>query len=73
MLLFSVTFGTSIISASVGVTKALLYGVARTISADGFSEGSLSGRFLVATMASGFILISRAAAFALHIMVNLNL
>ena len=69
-ILFYVTFATSIISASLGLAKCLLYGVARTISADGFLDGLLSGRFLIASLASGFILISRAVIFALHILVN---
>ena len=69
-ILFYATFVTSIISASLGLAKCLLYGVARTISAEGFADGILSGRFLIASLASGSILITRAAIFALHILVT---
>ena len=72
-ILFYVTLSTSIISASLGLAKCLLYGVARTISADGFLDGLLSGRFLIAFFTSGFTLLSRATLFALPISVlNLN-
>ena len=70
-ILFFATLISSIISASLGLAKGLLYGVARTLSADGFADGVLSGRFLAASLASGSVLISRAAILALHAMVNL--
>ena len=73
IILFYATLGTSIISASLGLTKCLLYGVARTISQDGSGDGILSGRFLVASLASGAILISRAAIFSLNISVNIKM
>ena len=69
--LFFATLISSIVSASLGLAKGLLYGVARTISADGFADGVLSGRFLAASLASGSILISRAALFALQFLVNI--
>lgn len=70
-ILFYATFATSIISASLGLAKCLLCGVARTISADGLTDGILSGRFLVASLASGAILITRSVMLALHILVNI--
>ena len=69
-ILFYVTFATSIISASLGLAKCLLYGVARTISADGFLDGLLSGRFMIAFFTSGFTLLSRATLFSLPLLVN---
>ena len=68
---FYATLISSIVSASLGLAKGLLYGVARTLSADGFADGVLSGRFLAAFLASGSILISRAALFALQFLVNI--
>ena len=50
IILFYATFVTSIMSASLGLAKGLLYGVARTISSDGFLDGVFSGRFLVASL-----------------------
>ena len=55
---------------ALGLAKGLLYGVARTIGTGGVLDGLLSGRFIVAFLASGLILISRAFIFALHIMVT---
>ena len=69
-ILFVAAIITSTFSASLGLAKGLLYGVARTIGTGGVLDGLLSGRFLVAFLASGLILISRAFIFALHIMVR---
>ena len=69
-ILFVAAFITSTFSASLGLAKGLLYGVARTIGTGGVLDGLLSGRFLVAFLASGLILVSRAFIFALHIMVR---
>ena len=61
---------TSTFSASLGLAKGLLYGVARTIGPGGYLDGLLSGRFLMAFLASGLVLITRGFIFAFHIMVN---
>ena len=47
-VLFSLTFASSILSASLGCSKAMMLGVASIIGDDGPFEGILSGRFVLA-------------------------
>ena len=48
LVLFLLTFATSILSASLGCTKCLKVGVAATIGDDGPLDGLFTGRFLIA-------------------------
>ena len=69
-IIFSLTLITSTFSASLGLANGLRYGVAKTIGPGGLLEGLLSGRFLLAFLSSGLVLVSRGFLFALHMMVS---
>ena len=56
---FYLTFCTSVLSASLGLAKCLLVGPARVMTRDGPLSGLLSGRFLMAFLASASILLSK--------------
>ena len=68
-ILFTVTFTSSTLSASLGLARGLLTGVTRCIGPDGYLDGLLSGRFLIAFLSAGLILVVRAFVLSLHILV----
>ena len=72
-ILFVVTFTSSTFSASLGLARGLLTGVTRCIGPGGHLDGLLSGRFLIACLASGLILVTRTFIFSLHITVGNHL
>ena len=56
---FLTTYATSIISAALGLAKCLKNGVARPIAPGGPLDGLLSGKFLLAFLASVLGLVAR--------------
>ena len=68
-ILFTVTFTSSTLSASLGLARGLLTGVTRCIGPTGYLDGLLSGRFLIAFLAAGLILVVRAFLLSMHILV----
>ena len=62
---FFTTYGISIISAALGLSKCLKNGVARPIAPGGPLDGLLSGKFLLALLASVVVLAVRGACIAL--------
>ena len=56
---FLITYSISIISAALGLAKCLKNGVARPIGPGGTLDGLLSGKFLLAFLASGVGLVFR--------------
>ena len=61
---FFTTYAISIFSASLGLAKCLKNGVARPIAPGGPLDGLLSGKFLLAFLASGFGLVARGFCIA---------
>ena len=61
---FFTTYVISIISAALGLAKCLKNGVARPIAPGGPLDGLLSGKFLLAFLASGFGLVARGFCIA---------
>ena len=61
IVLFSLTFASSIVSGALGCTKAIKGGVAATMGDDGPFEGLCSGRFIVAFLGKFFVFIECAA------------
>ena len=62
---FLTTYVISIISAALGLAKCLKNGVARPIAPGGPLDGYLTGKFLLAFLASVVILVSRGLYFCL--------
>ena len=60
MLFFLVTYGTSMISASLGMAKALKVGPCRVLGDRGLLRGFLSHRFLLLFFACFFTLVGKA-------------
>ena len=56
---FFTTYAISIISAALGLAKILKNGVARPIAPGGPLDGLLSGKFVLAFLASGVGLVAR--------------
>ena len=56
---FSTTYAISIISAALGLAKCLKNGVARPIAPGGPLDGLLTGKFLLAFLASAGMLVAR--------------
>ena len=56
---FFTTYAISIISAALGLAKCLKNGVARPIAPGGPLDGLLTGKFLLAFLASGMVLVVR--------------
>ena len=73
---FFTTYAISVISAALGLAKCLKNGVARPIAPGGPLDGLLTGKFLLAFLASGVVLGTRAACISfpfakvMHIMVS---
>ena len=61
---FITTYAISIISAALGLTKILKNGVARPIAPGGPLDGLLSGKFLLAFLASAGVLVARGLCIA---------
>ena len=64
---FSTTYAISIISAALGLAKCLKNGVARPIAPGGPFDGLLSGKFLLAFLASGMGLVARGICIGLAV------
>ena len=62
---FLTTYVSSVISAALGLAKCLKNGVARPIAPGGHLDGYLTGKFLLAFLASVVILVSRGLYFGL--------
>ena len=60
MLFFFATYGTSMISASLGMAKALKVGPCRVLGDRGLLRGFLSQRFLLLFFACFFTLVGKA-------------
>ena len=58
---FFTTYAISIISAALGLAKCLKNGVARPIAPGGPLDGLLTGKFVLALLASGVVLVFRGA------------
>ena len=56
---FFTTYTISIISAALGLAKCLKNGVARPIAPGGALDGLLSGKFLLAFLASAVVMVTR--------------
>ena len=56
---FLTTYVTSLLSATLGLAKCLKYGVARPIAPGGPLDGLLTGKFLVALVASAAVLLPK--------------
>ena len=62
---FWTTYIISIISAALGLAKCLKNGVARPIAPGGTLDGLLTGKFLLAFLASAVVLVSRGLCIGL--------
>ena len=65
---FLTTYIISIISATLGLAKCLKNGVARPIAPGGTLNGLLTGKFLVAFLASLVVLVTRGVCIAVAIL-----
>jgi hypothetical protein len=63
--LFFFTFGTSILSASLGLTKSLKTGPCRILQEGGTAGGFLTGRFLLLFVSCGATLVSKGIVLAI--------
>ena len=70
---FLTTYSTTIISAALGVTKCLKNGVARPIAPGGPLDGLLSGKFLLAFLASAGGLVARGACIGFAVVSHYQL
>ena len=61
---FFTTYTISIISAALGLAKCLKNGVARPIAPGGTLDGLLTGKFLVAFLASAVVMVTRGFCIA---------
>ena len=61
---FSTTYAISIISAALGLAKCLKNGVARPIAPGGTLDGLLTGKFLLAFLASAVVMVTRGFCIA---------
>ena len=64
------SFTISLISASFGLAKCLKIGVCRTMGEGGLLGGILSGRFLLAMLASGAVLWNKTALIFISVIVS---
>ena len=70
---FATTYTVSIISAALGLAKCLKNGVARPIAPGGTLDGLLTGKFILAFLASGSGLVVRALCFGLTVVSHMIL
>ena len=68
---FLTTYIISVISAALGLAKCLKNGVARPIAPGGALDGLLSGKFLLAFLASAVVLVTRGVCIAISLVNNL--
>jgi len=61
---FFTTYAISVISATLGLAKCLKNGVARPIASGGPLDGLLTGKFILAFLASGVVLVARGFCIA---------
>ena len=61
----------SLISASFGLAKCLKSGVCRTLGEGGLLGGILSGRFLIAMLASGAVLCNKTSLLYISVIVSI--
>ena len=71
--LFFITFGISVLSASLGLAKCLKIGVCRTMGEGGPAGGLLSGKFLLAMIASAAFLVLKGWMIAQSFVGNINI
>ena len=64
---FLTTYGISIFSAALGLAKCLKNGVARPIAPGGPLDGLLSGKFVLAFLASAGVLVARGICIGLAV------
>ena len=67
---FLKTYAISIISAALGLAKCLKNGVARPIGPSGALDGLLSGKFILAFLACGGVLVTRGFCIAGFVLPN---
>ena len=70
---FFTTYYISIISATLGLAKCLKNGVARPIAPGGTLDGLLSGKFLLAFLASAVVMVTRAVCIAIILVALISL
>ena len=70
---FYTKYAISIFSASLGLAKCLKNGVARPIAPGGPLDGLLTGKFILAFLASGSGLVVRALCFGLTVVSHMNM
>ena len=70
---FFTTYAISFISATLGLAKCLKNGVARPIAPGGPLDGLLTGKFLLAFLASAVVMVTRAVCIAIILVALISL